>query len=575
MESEGRRSLEPVPRDRRADLVLLAAAIVVIVPVLLAAVRQMRADWTPVNDDAVIFTRTLDVLSSDPPLVGQYTLASAGDDSAAAAYSPGPLGYQVLAVPARILPPWTIPGVVGLLSSACFVGVLVLVRRRGGIGLTVATALGLVAVQRSLGLLTFVEIWNPHFAMAPFVLLLFVCWSIAAGDRWLLPLAVLLASLGAQLHLTYVAPGLAALTVAVVGGWLPVLVERRRHRGSETVELVAPRRSRWAAAMASVWAPIAVATVVGLLCWAAPLYQQFTGSPGNLSAVASSNSGERDQFGADWANSVFVDTYGAPPSFLVTDPELKHFEPGALDQPLFARAVALGVVIGVIGLGVVHLRRRDRSVVAGLAVAVALMPAVWIIVAIFPWDRAVAAGYSFRWFVPAGLLAWLVLGWGVGRLDRVVVPWSPRVANGLAAAALAVGLVVAVAVAREPFDDQDRHHITYAAANALGDPLDAATREGGRYRLEPSGVFRYTLEPAMAARLRRNGRHPVIGDDRVMFWGERYRASGVRCDGVIQILSPDVELPGGTVLATTQMLVDGALVEARLAIAPDTPEGTC
>ncbi|MBX3315184.1 MAG: hypothetical protein KF906_12795 [Actinobacteria bacterium] len=566
-------------RDRRADLVLLVASVIVVLPILWTAARQVRADWAPVNDDAVIYTRTLDVLSADPPLVGQYTLASEGEDASAAAYSPGPLGYQLLAVPARVLPAWTIPAVVGIISSACFVGVLVLARRRGGIGLVLATALGLLAVQRSLELLTFVEIWNPHLAMAPFVLLLVVCWSIAAGDRWLLPAAAFLASLAAQLHLTYVAPGLAALAIAVVGGWAPDLMARWRRRDPNRPpepELVAPRYpSRFAAVTARPWAPIAAAALVGLLCWAAPLYQQVTGSPGNLGQILSSNGGgDRDQFGAGLANAALVDTYGVPPSFLVRDPELRLFLPGGTDDPLLAQVVALGVVVGVAAVAVGHARRRERSVVAGASVALALVPALWTIVAIFPVDRALAASYSFRWFVPAGLLAWLVLGWGVARLDRVPRPGASA-GDAATVAVLVVGLVAAVVIAMQPYAPQDQLHSTYAAANALGDPLEAATRAGGRYRLAPSGIFRYSLEPAMAARLRADGRDPVIGDDRVMFWGDRYRASGVRCDGVVRVLGPGDTLPGGTVLATTSMLVGDEEVEARLAMAPDSLDGTC
>lgn len=572
-------SLDRPRRDRRADLVLVAASVIVVLPILWTAARQVRADWAPVNDDAVIYTRTLDVLSADPPLVGQYTLASEGEDPSAAAYSPGPLGYQLLALPTKVLPAWTVPVVVGTLSSACFVGVLVLVRRRGGTVLVIASALGLLAVQRSLDLLTFVEIWNPHLAMAPFVLLLVACWSVAAGDRWLLPLAVFLASLTAQLHLTYVAPGLGALAVAVLGGWGSDVLARVRGSGTDgrgEPELVEPRSSsRWAAFAARTWAPVAVALLVGLLCWATPLYQQATGSPGNLGRIVSANGGERDQFGASLANAAFVDTYGVPPSFLVEDPELRLFLPGGADDPLPVTLVAVSVVLGVAAIAVVHARRRDRSVVAGAAVALVLVPALWTIVAIFPVDRALAAGYSFRWFVPAGLLGWLVLGWGVGRLGDGVARIPARVSDAAVIATLAVGLVVAVAVAVQPYAQQERLHSTYAAATALGDPLEAATRPGGRYRLAPSGVFRYSLEPAMVARLRHDGRNPVIGDDRVMFWGDRYRAKGVRCDGVVRVLGPDDSLSGGTVLATTTMLVGDDEVEARLAIAPDTADGTC
>ena len=218
------------PRDRFGALVLAASILVVVLPIALIAVDQVRAGWAPVGDDAVIFTRTYDVLSDDPPLVGQYTQASTTEEATEAAYSPGPLGYQLLALPAHLLPARAMPLVVGALSSVSFAATLLLVRRRGGSGLVAATALGLVFVQQSLDVVTFVDIWNPYLAMAPFVLFVAVCWSVAAGDRWLLPVAAFLASLVAQLHLTYVAPGLGVVAVALVGGWAPELRARWRRR---------------------------------------------------------------------------------------------------------------------------------------------------------------------------------------------------------------------------------------------------------------------------------------------------------------------------------------------------------
>jgi hypothetical protein len=625
----------PVPRSDGAtaggaamprwvhDLVLLVAIVVVAFPILAMSVHQVRVGWVPVNDNAIIFTRTYDVLSDTPPLVGQYTMASDGNAAEQAAYSPGPLPYQLLAVPAHLLSPEAMPVVVGLISAGSLAAVLVLVRRRGGTGLVVAVALGLTLVERALGPVTMVEVWNPHLAMAPFVLLLVVCWSVAAGDRWLLPVGIGLFSLVGQAHLTYVAPGLAALVVALAGGWGPEVVGALRRRRAATtraaatslddldadeifVDEVRPARSarpvhgegdgdseaavpgevgvpaagagtRWRAAAGSPWAPIVASVIVGLLCWATPLYQQVTGDPGNLTLVLESNAGDREHFGSQIANVAFVDTYGVMPSFTAASLERRLFLPGTLDLRVGPTIGAFLVLGSVAVVGVVGWRRRDRAVVTLAALVLAVAPTVWWIVSAFPVDRALASGYSFRWFVVAGMLAWLAGGWGLVRL------WGAPAAAELPARAPAFGVglvlvaaaVVGAQAARTPHESRERLESTYDAAGDLGDALDAATTEGGRYRVAPSGVFRYTLDPALTARLRWTGRNPVLGDERVVNWGQRYAADGVPCDGVIRVLGPGDQLPGGTVVGTTSMLVNGELVEARLALAPDTPEGTC
>lgn len=576
------------PRDRFGALVLAASILVVVLPIALVAVDQVRVGWAPVGDDAVIFTRTYDVLSDDPPLVGQFTQASTTE----AAYSPGPLGYQLLALPAHVLPARAMPLVVGALSSVSFAATLLLVRRRGGSGLVAATALGLVFVQQSLDVVTFVDIWNPYLAMAPFVLFVAVGWSVAAGDRWLLPVAAFLASLVAQLHLTYVAPGLGVVAVALVGGWAPELRAAWRRRrpvptgaaADDGVDVrVAPAPTplpvpaRWRAAAGSPWAPLAMAALVAALCWAAPVYQQLTGDPGNLSAIVESNGGDREQFGGRLANLAFVDTYGVIPSFLVESPERRLFYPAAQTDGLGTQLVTLGVVAALVGLAAWGVRRRDRGLAAGAAIALALMPGVWWIVAVFPVDKALAGGYSFRWFIPAGMLAWVVVGWGGGRVASLVAGWRVPVRAGAAAMALVLlaGVVVGVRAAREPYDDEVAIESLFAAANHLGPALDDATVAGGRYRMSPSGVFRFSLETALASRLRRTGREPVLGDDVVKFWGDRYRPVGERCDGVILLLAPGEDAARGRVLATTTVVALDAPIEVRLVLADDTPAGTC
>ena len=69
-----------------------------------------------------------------------------------------------------------------LINAAAVVGTVIIARRRGGVGLAVAVALGLVLVTGSLAREAPYSIWNPYAALYPFTLLLFVAWSVACGE---------------------------------------------------------------------------------------------------------------------------------------------------------------------------------------------------------------------------------------------------------------------------------------------------------------------------------------------------------------------------------------------------------
>jgi hypothetical protein len=80
--------------------------------------------------------------------------------------------------------------------------------------LAVAAALALAC--RSLEAQVYHDVWNASAPVLPFALLVFVAWSVAAGDHWLLPAMVVVASFVAQAQLTYLLPSLALVAVAVV-----------------------------------------------------------------------------------------------------------------------------------------------------------------------------------------------------------------------------------------------------------------------------------------------------------------------------------------------------------------------
>src|SRR5690242_9214320 len=240
---------------RRPSLLVLATGLIAAVPVIVSAINAVAWRWYPVGDRAEIVTRSYDVFSSHSPLLGQYSASSGVLGQGA--YSLGPLLYWVLAVPARIGA--VAPALVmALVNVACVMGAVALARRRGGDGLMVATAAAILLMTASLVNSTWSDVWNPSAALMPLLLLVFVAWSVGCGELRLLPLGVLLASFVVQCHLTYLAPAVGLMVVAVAG----VAVAHRRAP-------IAHAR-RW----------IAAALVVALVCWAAPIGQQITHHPG-------------------------------------------------------------------------------------------------------------------------------------------------------------------------------------------------------------------------------------------------------------------------------------------------------
>jgi hypothetical protein len=188
---------------------LLAAA-----PVIASAVRAVVDRWSAVGDQAVIAARAYDVLSSHPPLLGQFSASSGvtGEN----AHSLGPMLYWVLALPVRL--GGVAPAIaIALVNVACIMGTVALARRRGGDALMVATAVAILLMSRSLANVTYSDIWNPSAGLLPLLLLAFMAWSLACGELWLLPLAVLVASFVVQCHLTYLLPAAGMMAIGVAG----------------------------------------------------------------------------------------------------------------------------------------------------------------------------------------------------------------------------------------------------------------------------------------------------------------------------------------------------------------------
>jgi hypothetical protein len=435
-------------RNRLVLLTGLAAAL----PVIVATIRAAGAGWVPLGDDAIIVVRAYDVLSTHPPLLGPYSTSS--QLIGHPVLSPGPLLFWLLALPARLgsLGP---PIAMGLVNTAIVVGVVALARRRGGTPFMLATAAALAAMCGSLDTPVWYGVWGPSAAILPFTLLLFLAWSLACGEYRLLPLTALVASFTVQAHLTYVLPG-----AAVLGVTLAFFLTSRPQ---------IPRK----------WLLGTLAVVI--VCWSFPLAEEAVRRPGNFERIAQAATADSQRYGAAAGWHSVVRAIGLPPWWLraprapfsrVTD---VNTTPSALSIASAALVLALLAVAAAAAL-----RSGRRELAAAALMALALMAALLLVTASTPSSQNLFAviAYTLWWAAPAGMFAWLVLGYAAAVLLRGRRPFE--VLERLAVPAAAAGLLAVVAVgalvalAERP----DRLERAFDPAGTIVDRVRAAAPTG-------------------------------------------------------------------------------------------------
>ena len=412
-------------QPRRREAVLVGLVVIAAFAPVLAAGRAIADDWVPISDNGAIAVHTLDVFSSDTPLVGVRTTLG-GPEYDGRVRHLGPLEFWALAIPARLAggEAW------GILVGVALVGVASLVAVGWASGRTTgipgaAWALGLVVLACwSLGRQLLADPWNPHVAVLPLAAALFLAWACVAGDGWALPPLALAVSFAAQAHLLYVPMALLLLVVATAA------VTRQG----------GPRQ-------------LAVTAAVLLTVWLFPIWEQITNRPGNFVEVSRAWRAD-DQAGVSWqyAFRAVARAIGLVPLFGRPARPFEYF-----GTPLSALALssAIAVVAGLVVLTVLSVRRRDRLAWAAGVVALAALAVTTFTTAQVPHGYGDVAFYHMLALWPVGCFAWFALG----LLAVRTVPF-PAVARRLAVGAGLLLLVVsapAVAFADSPFDVDQRN----------------------------------------------------------------------------------------------------------------------
>jgi hypothetical protein len=330
-------------------------------------------------------------------------------------------------------------------------GIALYARRRGGDALMLISLLGCALLMRSFGPDELRLPWNPYLPVLLYALLVFLTWSLACGDRWALPLAVVAASVAAQTHIGYVA--LAGPLLAVGAVWLVAGAARadRRERAGEGTgdpgagdggadggegaseggegardhgrhDDVGPAGSEHddesggrdpagqgrQRRLRSLRAPLLTSLVLFALLWLPPLYEQVTRSPGNLAGAWRWFRG--DSRGLDEPQTLRVgwrivsSQFGLPPAWLTGDRGITFTsEPLSMYDPLLP--VLLVVVVAA---AVVLVRRRPAGGVA--LVAVWALASVSGVVAIAR-TLGVVFAYRLGWVEVLGMVAGVMVAW--------------------------------------------------------------------------------------------------------------------------------------------------------------------
>lgn len=525
-ERRGRRLAEGAARRLVDSRLVLVTGLAAALPIVVATVRAVHVGWLPTGDDALIAVRAYDVFSSHPPLVGQISLSSSLIDAPVS--SPGPMLYWLVAIPARLGGAAPVVAM-GLVNVAAVVGVVGLARRRAGVAFMFAVAVALAVMCRSLDAPILRDIWNPHAALLPFTLLIFLAWSLACGDWRLLPLVVVVASFVVQCHLAYVLPSAALL--AVCAGFLfksRVRVERR-------------------------W--LVGAVVAAVVCWSLPLAAEVVHRPGNLERIAQAGTTHTPRFGLEAGLRGVARTVGVAPWWLRSPRSGFDRLADVAYGPGGAQAVTCMLVIaGLCWLVIAGLRRGRRDLASAALLGLTLLTSLATFTAVTPNNGKLFAviTYTLWWASPVGMFCWLVLGWGALVLARPHLRKPPRTAPTIATAVALLGLTAA-AVAVSAAEQPERIERAFAPAHRLFSRVRNELPEGHTFLITGSITeLGNDFQAGLAYALRADGRRFVAST--LPGIGSRYDASRRSHDLVLSVLEAPPRLPPGSrVLARVRL----------------------
>jgi hypothetical protein len=433
----------PVSEDRARRLrmappwwAVLAATLLVGLPMIVAVGVLHATPWHPVLDLAMTEFRVRDAFGPHTPLIGLPGRIGTYPNQGS---HPGPLSFYLLAPTYRLLgsSAWSMEvGTVVIHLVAIGTGLWLAVRRLGWAGLAAGAAL-FALVLRGYGQDTLTQPWNPYLPVVAWVLVLLAAWSVLAGDDWALVPLVVAATYCAQTHVPYLALG-AGMVVLALGA---VAVRFRR------ADAAGRRRSLRAA----VWS-----IGIGVVLWLPPVADQIRNSPGNIRAL--------------------IDHFGSPPEPAIGLHDgltifLRHLDATALvtrhltgtgqfvDDAVAWRGgvvLALWAAAAVVAWFVGSRQLKALHVVVGVAVLLGVASTArifgrpWYYLTLWAWGTTVLALGAILW---TAIAAW----------QRSRPQSDPRRAVTIAGVAVAALATISSTVAFA-----DAHHPEQRLSDAVG-----------------------------------------------------------------------------------------------------------
>jgi hypothetical protein len=402
----------PSPLARRISFASVAIALV---PLISATVGALNRGWIPIGDNAYFELRARDVFSHHFPLLGTWT--SASQSTSTNVNNPGPLFFDLLAIPVKL---FNSPGLaigILLINSAAVIAIAVVAYRRGGPLVATASMVMVAGLTWSMGSELLFDPWQPHAMLLPFLLFVVLVWSLACGDLKLLPWAVAVSSLVLETHLSY------AVLVPVLALWgvAALAWDTRRRRGKDP--------DGWPALRRRVMRTSVVSAVVFLVLWSPPLVEEVAhGRNGNLSLLLSTVGKAKQTIGWGFGSRLVASILSLPPwwlrpsfgdAFVPKDNgrPLAGVQPDLAHVPSIAAAlISLAVVVGLLALLLRDTRRRgDRTATAALGTALVAVGGALVTAGTLPRGFFGIAPHQFRWLWPISVFMLFAALIAIGR----------------------------------------------------------------------------------------------------------------------------------------------------------------
>jgi hypothetical protein len=216
--------------------------------------------------------------------------------------------------------------------------------------------------------------------------------------------------------------------------------------------------------------------------------------------------------------------------------------------------VTAGVILAVlVGVLVIAARRRSRTEIASVAIALILCASIGASVASTPTrgELGLTIGYTLWWTSPAGMFVWLALGDALVRLGSGLTRRAPAPVGRLArpvTLAAAAGVAILVA-AGQPLDG-DRGE--YRPFRTVAERLAAALPHPGTVLVTATrSTAGFELQSAVVYALQRQGATVLLPAYATASLGHSYVAGRRRYDHRV-IIGYNQEVPG-RVIATVRV----------------------